>query len=218
MMSRSTVLLVGLLAFANAFGDDVAGAVSLDGWLEQQARVKSWSADVLQTRKIESLRQPLSSEGRVWFLQPNLFRWELGTPPRTIAVRSGDQLVVVYPRLKRVERYNYRDQEDPSLRQALALLEVGLPSDPKAFRARYELTATNRVADRVEFELRPADEAARRLIEAIQLEVGAMDGRLLATELIFPDGSRLRNEFRNYRLDPALDSELFSTESWADGP
>lgn len=217
MMMRRLVLFAGLLTFANAFGEDAAGTASLDGWLEQQAQIKSWSADVLQTRKLESLSHPLRSEGRVWFVQPNWFRWELGSPPRTIAVRSGDELVVAYPRLKRVERYSYHDQEDPSLRQALALLEVGLPSDPAAFRARYELTSTHRVADTMEFELQPADAAARRLIEAIRLEVGAVDMRLLATELVFPDGSKLRNEFSNYRLDPPLDPDLFSTEGWADG-
>lgn len=216
MLARQSVLLAGLLVFAQAFADDAVQAPSLDGWLVKQAMLKSWSADVLQTRTLESLSKPLRSEGRVWFVQPNRFRWELGDPPRTIAVRTGEELVVAYPRLKRVERYRYEDQDDAALSQALALLEVGLPSDPETFKQRYELLSSERVADTMAFELRPAAAEARRLIERIRLDVGADDLRLRATELVFPDGSRLRNEFSNYSRDSDVDPRLFSTDDWAD--
>lgn len=192
--------------------DLAAGAAALDQWLERQSQIRTWSADVLQIRTLKALSKPLQSRGHVWFEQPNRFRWELGEPPRTIAVRTGDELVVAYPRLGQVEHYAYGGQTDPALKQAMALLEVGLPSDPGAFHERYALLDARPADDDRDawrFELQPKSEAARRLIERIVLETSAGDAHLAATELVFPDGSTMRNQFSHYRVDPKLPDDVF---------
>ncbi len=201
-----------------ADGSDLpAGTAALDQWLERQADIDTWSADVLQIRSLKSLSKPLKSSGHVWFEQPNRFRWELGNPPSTIAVRAGDQLVVAYPRLGQVEHYVYGEQANPALRQAMALLEVGLPANPQAFHDRYELLDAKHIDTDSgwRFELRPRNEAARQLIERMNLEVSTQDSRLLATELVFPDGSTMRNEFSHYEINPKLPDDIFNLPSKA---
>jgi outer membrane lipoprotein-sorting protein len=188
----------------------------LDTWLEKQAQVRTWSADVVQSRKLKSLVHPLESRGRVWFAQPNRFRWQLGDPPRTIAVRTGDELLIVYPRLKQLERYPLTDAIDPAWKQALALLEVGFPSDPQRFLAQYELVSATASDSVWGFELRPSGNAARRLIERVRLEVSSEDFTLLATELEFPDGSTMRNQFSHHRLNAELDPSLFDVDASKD--
>src|SRR5881227_3351849 len=74
-------------------------------WLARQPNIQTWSADFVQTRALKSLTQPLTATGHVWFAAPNRFRWELGHPAKTIAVRASDEMLIVYPMLKRVERY-----------------------------------------------------------------------------------------------------------------
>ena len=184
----------------------------LDAWLEKQAQVKSWSADVVQSRKLQALVHALESRGRVWFVQPNRFRWQLGDPPRTIAVRTEHELVVSYPRLKQLERYPLNDAIDPSWRQALALLEVGFPSDPERFHAAYELLSAIAMDQVWQFELRPSAEAALRLIERVRIEVSSEDFTLLTTELQFPDGSTMRNTFTRHELNIDLDKALFDID------
>src|SRR6266516_4257266 len=78
---------------------------TLTRWLAAQTHIQTWSAEVIQTRALKSLRQPLTATGRVWFAAPNRFRWELGNPPQTIALRQPEQMLVIYPKLKRVEKY-----------------------------------------------------------------------------------------------------------------
>src|SRR5215831_15574805 len=73
----------------------------LTSWLAAQTNIHSWSADFIQTRVLKSLAQPLTATGHVWFAFPNRFRWELGNPPQTIAVREAGELLIVYPKLKR---------------------------------------------------------------------------------------------------------------------
>lgn len=213
-MKRTMIPL--LLALALPVGAAEPDEEALDAWLERQGQIKTWSADVVQTRRLRSLTRALQSRGRVWFVRPNRFRWEIGreqgSPPRTIAVRTGEELLVAYPRLEHVERYRYDEQQDPGLRQALDLLEVGLPADPQAFHARYELLRGEQSEGVWRFELEPRHEEARRLIERVRLEVATEDSRLLATELVFANGSELRNEFSNHRLDPDLPDDLFAIE------
>ena len=184
----------------------------LNTWMDQQAKIKTWSADVVQIRNLKSLVRPLKSRGQVWFLQPNRFRWQLGDPPRTIAVRKDDELLIIYPRLKQIERFATGEDVDPAWKQVLALLEVGFPSDPDAFFSRYELVRTTRLKKSWRFELRPAAEVARKLLDRVNVEISTRDFSLLATELVFPDGSTMKNEFIHRQLNPDLDEALFDFE------
>jgi outer membrane lipoprotein-sorting protein len=185
----------------------------LDKWLNKQAAIKTWTADVVQTRKIKSLVRPLESQGQVWFVQPNQFRWQLGSPPRTIAVRTQQELKIIYPMLKQMERYPFDNITNPAMQQALALLEVGFPTDPEYFHARYELLAVMTTGKGYQFELQPKDRQARRLLARVRLNVSSNDFALLATELEFPDGSIMRNAFSNHRLNVKIDASLFQIDA-----
>jgi len=202
--------LLCCLAFSARATQDMA---LLDAWLARQVAVKDWTADVIQTRKIKALVHPLQAQGHVWFRQPNQFRWQLGTPPRTIAVRTQQELLVVYPQLKQIERYPFDDITDPAMQQALALLEVGFPANAEHFHARYELLSVNTTTLVHQFELQPKDEQARRLLARVRLDVSTGDLILMATELEFPDGSTMRNAFSHHKLDTEIDASLFHIDA-----
>jgi outer membrane lipoprotein-sorting protein len=184
----------------------------LSRWLDHHGAIDSWSADVTQIRSLKTLTRPLTSNGRMWFAQPNRFRWQLGDPPKTIAVRKDDVLMVVYPRLKQAERFPLGKEGESSWGQALALLEVGLPNGAETFCTSYELTGSSADAGTWAFDLRPADASARRLIERVRLEVTDKDLFLTATEIFFPDGSTMRNEFSGHQFDPVIDAAVFEVE------
>jgi outer membrane lipoprotein-sorting protein len=196
-----------------AAADEDGSQTVLDRWLGAQAKIETWSADVVESRELKNIAHPIVNRGQVWFEKPNRFRWQLGEPPRTIAVRKGDELLIVYPRLKRVERYAIGETVNPAWRQALALLEVGFPTDPDAFRARYDPLSVTRTEKGWRFELQPRAEAARELIERVRIDVSAENLELLATELVFPDGSTMRNDFVDRKINPKLDESLFDVDT-----
>src|SRR4051794_37381188 len=78
-------LLVFSVFSCSAVAADNSAALST--WLNAQTNIHSWSADFVQTRRFKTLTQPLTESGTVRFAEPNRFRWELGHPPKTIAVR-----------------------------------------------------------------------------------------------------------------------------------
>src|SRR5689334_19884203 len=117
-------------------------------WLAAQTNIQTWSADFVQTRTLKSLTQPLTASGHVWFAAPNRFRWELGNPAQTIAVRAPTEMLVIYPRLKRVERFPLTGEQTGPWRDALELLETGFPRSEAEMTSRLKIlsqTVTNDV-------------------------------------------------------------------------
>ena len=53
---------------------------------------------------------------------------------------------------------------------------------------------------------------ARKLLDRVTVEISTRDFSPLATELVFPDGSTMKNEFIHRRLNPDLDEALFDFE------
>jgi len=187
-------------------------AALVDSWLTASSKVRSWSADFVQTRRLKTLARPLTAEGRVWFEAPNSFRWELGNPPRTIAVRNPKEMLVIYPRLKRAERYPAEDKVQNSWSEALALLQVAWVQSRSEFDERYRLLSMTPKEKNLELLLEPRSKAAQKLIRKIKIEVSISDFAPRATELEFADGSLLRNDFSNCEVNPSIDSELFTPQ------
>src|SRR5207247_1046834 len=102
-----------------------------------------------QTRKLKALVQPLTATGHVWFVAPNRFRWEIKSPAETIALRQPDQVIVIYPRLKRVEKFSLSSEQTGPWKEGLALLEAGFPRSQNELESRFKIasfTSSNGVA------------------------------------------------------------------------
>ena len=207
------LLLAAYVMLGLAQGNGVEAA-QLDpqvaGWLAAQPRIQSWSADFVQTRTLKSLTRPLKAEGHVWFAAPNRFRWELGHPPQTIAVRATDEMLVIYPRLKRVERFPLSGQETGPWKDALALLEAGFPRSAEDLEAQYNILEQGPQGALFRLVLQPKSAAARRMMPQIEIEFDPKDFMLRATELQFADGSTMRNDFSNAVMNPPIDPTEFS--------
>ena len=204
----SLICLLTFLIPSPLRADDSTALVSK--WLANQTNVQTWSADFLQTRTLKSLTQPLKSTGQVWFEAPDRFRWELGHPAQTIAVRQPEQMLVIYPKLKRVEKYSLSNA-GPG-RDALALLEAGFPRNRAELEARFSIQSTQIKDGVCELTMQPKTAAARRMISQIKIAFGTNDFLLAYTELQFADGSTMRNDFKNPKLNEKLPANLFFPE------
>ncbi len=209
MRKIAAVLALGALPVAvNVCAAELTPQVQ--AWLAAQTNIQSWSADFVQTRKLKSLAQPLTATGHVWFAAPNRFHWELGHPAQTIAVREPQALLVIYPRLKRVERFPLTGEQTGPWRDALALLEAGFPRSQAELQAQYNILSETQQGTVCELTLQPKSASARRMMPQIKIDFETSDNSLHATELQFADGSTMRNDFKNPVLNPSIQPEMFS--------
>lgn len=189
-----------------------SGSDAIDRWLRQQAGVRTWSARFVQTRALKTLAQPLVSTGHVAFAAPNRFHWELGEPVQTRAIRQSNAVLIVYPALHRAERYPVDAAASGPWKQMLSLLEVGFPESRTQLEARFRVLSNTPVGNTRELTLEPRATAARRLMPRFRIVLAEPDLAIRATEMVFADGSSLRNEFSEIAINPPLDQHLFEPE------
>jgi outer membrane lipoprotein-sorting protein len=198
------ILAAWQLTSLAADSDDV-----LREWMSAQADLHSWQADFTQTRAMKTLARPLVATGHVWFKPPNQFRWELGDPAQTIVIRSTNELFIVYPLLKRAERYPVGEKATGEWRAMLSLLEAGFPHDLAELQSRFRTLSVSNVNDTWVVKLQPANATARRVMKEIQLGVSTNNYSLASTEMIFVDGSSMRNDFTNTVLNSGFGEKVF---------
>ena len=184
----------------------------LDTWFAAQTNLHSFTADVIQTRTLKVLSQPLVSTGKVWVVIPNRFRWEIGRPAQTIALRQPDTLFLIYPRLKRAEKYPLTDNQPGPWRDALALLEASFPRSRADLDSHFRVLSVTQTNANWELRLQPKSSLARQMMAEIGITVRTNDFSLAATEMKFADGSRMRNDFINVVLNPPIGEEIFDAK------
>ena len=131
-------------------------------------------------------------------------------------MRAPQELLIFYPRLKRVERFPLTSEQTGPWREALALLEAGFPRSQAELEARYNILSQIFTGSLGEVVLQPKSAAARKMIPQIKIDFDTQDLSLRGTELEFADGSKLRNDFQNAVLNPKLDEQLFAPQISSD--
>jgi outer membrane lipoprotein-sorting protein len=211
-MAKRPILTIACAAFFGAFAPRAAevGPV-LDQWLARQTNISSWEASFTQTRSLKALTQPLMSTGMVWFAAPQNFRWELGSN-QTIALRKEDLMLVLYPRLKRAEKYDFSTAQNNQWKDSLALLQTGFPRSRAEIDQQFKILELNETNSFHQLVLEPKSAQARKMMPQIKIYIDPVDHTLKGTELVFADGSTMKNIFTNVRTNLRISPEIFSTE------
>src|SRR5262249_25460992 len=159
---RPTTFWLAIVFATHVSGAELSPALS--AWLATQTKIQTWSADFVQTRALKSLAQPLASPGHIWFAAPSQLRWELGSPPQTIALRVGSELLITYPKLKRVEHFPLTGEVTGPWRDALDLLQATFPRSESELRSQYLIVSQTVSNQTCEVVLQPKSVTARQMI------------------------------------------------------
>jgi outer membrane lipoprotein-sorting protein len=125
-------------------------------------------------------------------------------------------MFVVYPRLKRAEHYPLGVGTPTEWRDTMSLLQAGFPRDRKEFDAQFQILSFAETNGAWQISLQPKSVSARRMMPELVIGLATNDFSLASTELVFVDGSRLRNDFTNAVVNPPLDDKLFQWSPPAD--
>jgi len=209
---RQILLTLALVHFwpSPSFANSDLGL--LDLWLAGQTNLHTWTADAIQTRNIKTFNQPLISTGKVYVVIPDRFRWELGNPPQTIAIRQPNDLFLIYPRLQRAEKYSLAAEKTGPWREVLALLEASFPTSRAQLESRFNILSVSQTNQIGQVRLQPKSPFARKFMTEIQVGFQTSDFSPSHTELRFSDGSSMRNDFSHSRTNIALADSLFTPD------
>jgi outer membrane lipoprotein carrier protein len=205
-------LLLPLLCLLCAL--PVRAAESLDltpvrKWLARQDELHTIQADFTQTRALRALRSPLTTPGHIWFSTPDALRWELGDPAKTIVIRKGDIYFLIQPAKKKVERYKADSIAQKGGAMGLAMMNFPLAKDFADFNRQFETLAVSSTGDHCHLEILPRDAQAKKFLAAIKIDFDIASGYLLSFELVTREGSSMRSDFTNVRLNQKIDRHVF---------
>ncbi len=204
MRAPMALALAALAAFAVAAAR-AADPAPLDAWLRHQASIRTLEADFVQERRLPSLKQPVTTRGRVALRRPGCLRWELGEPPATVAVADGTTLLLAEVAARRARRI----PADSPEAQRFTLLAGERFHDPAAFHRAFELHESRTAGAFYQATLRPTDRRLRAQVPWLFLTISPADNRLHSFELELRDGSRIRSTFLRPRFNRQLPDERF---------
>jgi len=176
-------------------------------WIARQDEFHSVEADFTQTRALRALRSPVAIKGHLWFIAPDALRWELGDPPKTIVIRKGPTYFLIQPARKKVERSAAAGVGKKA--GAFAMMTFPLAKDFNDFNRQFEVLSVTSADERCHFEIAPRDVQERKFLQAIRIDFNTANGHLIAFEMAFRDGSSMRNEFSNVKMNQKIDHRMF---------
>ena len=90
-----------------------------------------------------------------------------------------------------------------------AMMNFPIAKDFADFNRQFETLAVNVADNRCHLEILPRDAQAKKMLEAIKIDFETSSGHLLAFELATRDGSSMRSDFTNVRVNQKIDRHLF---------
>ena len=185
-------------------GDETA----LNDWLKRQAGIQSLETRFTQERKLPSLKQPISSPGKLAFSKPGRVRWQLGEPAATLVVSSGEEITLIDYATKTARRVK---ADSPQAARYSLLTGEGFQS-AENFRKLFEVTAHRIESGIHQYTLKPKDRRMRSQVPWVFLDIDPAKGELRAMEMELQDKSRIRTVFHEPRFNTKLSPALFKAD------
>ncbi|MDB6071773.1 MAG: LolA family protein [Verrucomicrobiales bacterium] len=211
-MRKCQVLAVLFLAWAGpAMAQGGPDLAPVKAWIAKQAGIKSLIVDIRQERHLRTVKKPLESTGRFWFVQGGAFRWQAGDPPKLVAVMTpAEEFSVIYPAKKTAEVFSKAALEREDAGQGIAFLRAGFPSSLDEFLQRFEVTEIKSVDGWDNVEVKPAGAGSSFAVRKMVLTLNQKTNRLGAMQIHLRDGSWINNTVIDLKENPAIPDSQFS--------
>jgi outer membrane lipoprotein-sorting protein len=110
--------------------------------------------------------------------------------------------------LKRAEKYDFSNTPSNQWKDALALLQSGFPRSEQEMQEKFNLLGLEQTNATYEIKMEPKSDAARKLMPKINLFLSTNNLSLAGTELVFTDGSKMRNDFKNIKTNVPVEGKF----------
>jgi outer membrane lipoprotein carrier protein len=196
---------LALLILTSVIAHAVPDTTVLDAWLKRQTTITTLEATFKQERKLPSLKEPVSTTGKLMIQRPDLLRWELGSPIETLAVSDGKTMTL----LQSADRSARQVASDSPQAKQFSFLGGSALASPEAFREAFEITDARVISGIFQYTLQPKERRMKTNVPWVFLDIDPTSNELRALELEMKDKSRIRTVFINTKLNGKLPASTF---------
>ncbi len=203
------------MAFQSSAQADEAARKVIADWISSQKDIKALEVEFVQDRKLRGLKKPLRSTGKFWLSKPDMMRWQVGDPIKTLAIYKGDLATVIKP-----EKNEYRQRKSGTSEESSEaernFLQSGLPESLEAFEKFAKIGDTRKVKFNEALtgvDLTLLDKKAASAIDSLTLFIDEKNQLLAGYEIKFRDRSEVLTRFSKINRNPTLSDALFTPET-----
>jgi outer membrane lipoprotein-sorting protein len=160
----------------------------------------SLQANFREERHMSMLKEPVVSQGKIWFTIPDKIRRDIGGNTPSTTVINGPKMVIFYPKFKEEEVYDL--EKRPMLKDSLEALTAGLN-----FRqvSTYYNVEGSKEGNEYQIVLTPKTGAIRKVVKTVTL---TLDRNLNPQHVVFVSsrGERVDVSYSDVRREPVPES------------
>lgn len=180
----------------------------LEAWLKRQASIESLETDFTQERKLPSLKEPVTTAGKLVFAKPGRVRWQMGDPAATLALSDGTTLTLVDMAAKSARRI----AADSPQASRFSMLTGKSFQTAEDFYTMFEVAAHRVESGIHQYTLKPKDRRMRSQVPWVFLDIDPAKNELRAMEMELQDKSRIRTVFHNPRFNTKPEARQFTAD------
>lgn len=178
-------------------------------WIEKGRTLRSVAAEFTQERYLRTVAKPLVSKGRLWFTESGSLRWEIGSPPRLLALRArreGDMTVLD---LRAKTRRTFTAAELAEQKSPYAMLDAGFPASLEEFEKNFRVKDVETKDGLVRVETQTTDGRMAIAVMKIVFVLEEATQHLRSVEIWFRDGSKIVNTFTRVTENAPVSAALW---------
>ena len=187
----------------------------VEKWLERMEGMNSVEATFVQQKYLRTLRKPLTTTGHFWLQRPDDFRWELGDPPSTIAIRKQDILTVIEPKKKRAQRISLvskKSKGESEVPASIHSVSKTFPRTMEELDEHFDILGIEKKGKVYELTLKPDDKNLAKTMRKVIFFIDVEKYFLHGVELHFRDKSRVLTTFTKLNFNPTIPADLLSPD------
>lgn len=184
-------------------------------WMERMKGTKTVVATFIQQRFFRTLRKPLSSPGHLWLDYPDNFRWELGDPASTIAIRQGNTMTIMEPKKKRAQRFSLTAKEGEKGKRVPDAMHSSskiFPRSMQELQKHFEILDLQKQEGVYQLTLKPTDKNLKKSMRRVLFFIDAEKFYLHGFEIQFKGKSRLRTTFTELKFNQKIAPRLLQPD------
>jgi len=180
-------------------------ATELKAWIDYHETLESMSATFTQTRKLLTVKQPLTADGVMIFQAPDLFRWQLGEPPKTVVVHDGETVTVLDVDNKKAQVIKpSEDETSPGSYMTLAF-----PRNWEEFLETFDILKYEVEGETLTVRVMPKDEKLAEDVRWMSFLIDTVKNRIKEFSSSMNMGTSMVIEFHELSPNPEIEEGTF---------
>ncbi|HMK59983.1 MAG TPA: outer membrane lipoprotein carrier protein LolA [Dissulfurispiraceae bacterium] len=170
-------------------------------------------ASVIQEKQLVALKKKIVVEGTVTMSKPNMLKWEVAKPERSMTVIDGETMTVYHPDVKEAQIFVL--SENLIARNAMSFFSTAMGGDIAEMEQKFKVNIFRNDSE-VVFRLSPTSKLVGKYLSAVLIFYDEKTALPRGFEMLTPKGDRTFTHLSNIKVNPELSPETFNFHLPAD--